>query len=226
MALILSIETSTPLCSVSLSFEGQNILSLEHDGTHSHAEVLNDEISNLLKKSNQLLSSLKAIAISAGPGSYTGLRIGLSAAKGLCFALQIPLISINTLESMAYSKSYSLKRDLIYCPVIISRKNEVYMAQYFQSGEEITGPCNLDLDCYNPNTFSSEFSFLIFGSGAEKVGNILKSDHIIIDKSYTQTAKDIEQLAFMRYNKKVFESIAYCEPFYLKDVYIGRSTKK
>ena len=216
MSLILNIETSTTNCSVSLSQNGILLLSKEiNKESYSHSIKLHSQISNLIDKSKVSLFNLSAIAISKGPGSYTGLRIGSAAAKGLCYALDIPLISISTLKILA--KKIKIQNGLII-PVMDARRDEVYSAIFdhklYQKRE--TKPEII----YN-NSFidlTNEEKIYMVGNGQEKCKRIINENPNLIfsmDKNFPSSV-DMVELSFEKYRSVDFEDIAYFEPDYLK----------
>src|SRR5665647_1745116 len=148
MALILNIDTATESAIISISEKDKIIDSVTNSNQKDHASFLQPAIKNLLQKADLSINKLNAIAVTAGPGSYTGLRVGMASAKGLCYALKIPLITINTLEVMALS---SLKQihdpSALYCPMIDARRMEVFTAVYDHHLTEIIKPCSMILDC-------------------------------------------------------------------------------
>ena len=173
MSLILLIETSTKSCSVSLSYENKIIACKEEvNDRYSHAENLNIFIESLFINSDFTIKDLKAIAVSKGPGSYTGLRIGVSSAKGLCYALNAPLISVCTLRAMALGMAEKEDSDL-YCPMIDARRMEVYNAFYNKENNEIRG---IQADIIESNSYQKELGqkVLFFGDGAEKCKLMIK----------------------------------------------------
>jgi tRNA threonylcarbamoyladenosine biosynthesis protein TsaB len=182
----------------------------------SHSEQLHPFIEEVLKESGLKSSSLSAIAISKGPGSYTGLRIGVAAAKGLCFALDLPLIALNTLEIMV--QPYEVSPYSFIIPMLDARRMEVYTAIFDETKKWIQETM---AEVLTENTFTSivnEQSCLIIGDGAIK----FKTLHPKINASYTNeihypVAKDMITLAWKKFNAKEFEDLAYFEPFYLKD---------
>jgi len=179
MALILNIETSTEVCSVSLTESGNQIVLKESNEGFNHSKSLTVFIEELFKENNLKINALEAVAVSKGPGSYTGLRIGVSVAKGLCYGLNIPLISVCSLESMAVHTASNIEKyvsdrnslPFLFCPMIDARRMEVYTALYNSTGEEIR-PVSAEIIDEN---FLSEFfdtnQILIFGNGAEKCKN-------------------------------------------------------
>jgi len=223
LAFILNIETATKNCSVSIAKDG-NIVALKelNDGGYSHAENLHEFIKAVAIEANVQLSNLSAVAVSKGPGSYTGLRIGVSAAKGLCFALDIPLISVNTLQSLA--QSISIQEGYIV-PLLDARRMEVYSSVYNQKFEN----CREVLaEIITENSFEKylEKSKVYFlGDGSEKCKSIiLHRNAEFIDNKFP-SAKDMGMLSFDKYKKNDIEDVAYFEPFYLKDFVAIKSKK-
>lgn len=221
MALILLIETATKSCSVALALNDTIIASKQEvNENYSHAEKLNTFILHLFQDQNLNLQDIDAIAVSKGPGSYTGLRIGVSAAKGLCYALDKPLISISTLRAMAYGIAQKEIADL-YCPMIDARRMEVYNAFYDRSNNEIRA---VNAVIINEDSYKKELDskVLFFGDGAEKCKQIIKhSNAKFIDAIYP-SSKDMIALAMQKFSNKEFEDIAYFEPYYLKDFVAGK----
>jgi tRNA threonylcarbamoyladenosine biosynthesis protein TsaB len=215
LAYILSIETATTNCSVSLSKNGETLqLKEDYGNGYSHAEKLHLYIDEILKESKVEKTELKAIAVSKGPGSYTGLRIGVSAAKGLCFALDIPLISISTLESLAHQ----VKTDSgLIVPMLDARRMEVYSAIFsneFNLVREIQAQI-LDETSFSEELSSSKVTFI--GNGVEKTKALLNSENAIFIEGKLPSAGEMSQLVFTKYKANNFEDVAYFEPYYLKD---------
>ena len=217
MNYILHIDTTTKKCSVALAQNGELMIQKELlSEEFSHSEQLHPFIEEVLKESGLKSSSLSAIAISKGPGSYTGLRIGVAAAKGLCFALDLPLIALNTLEIMV--QPYEVSPYSFIIPMLDARRMEVYTAIFDETKKWIQETM---AEVLTENTFTSivnEQSCLIIGDGAIK----FKTLHPKINASYTNeihypVAKDMITLAWKKFNAKEFEDLAYFEPFYLKD---------
>lgn len=217
MNYILHIDTTTKKCSVALAQDGDLMIQKELlSEEFSHSEQLHPFIEEVLKESGLKSSSLSAIAISKGPGSYTGLRIGVSAAKGLCFALDLPLIALNTLEIMV--QPYEVSPYSFIIPMLDARRMEVYTAIFDETKKWIQ---ETTAEVLTENTFTSivnEQSCLIIGDGAIK----FKTLYPKINASYSSeihypVAKDMITLAWKKFNAKEFEDLAYFEPFYLKD---------
>jgi tRNA threonylcarbamoyladenosine biosynthesis protein TsaB len=215
VGIVLSIETATTNCSVSLSKEGETFALLEdYNSNYSHAERLHVFIEKILNDNNVDKSDLDAIAVSKGPGSYTGLRIGVSAAKGLCFALDLPLISVPTLESLAHQVTVDKG---IIIPLLDARRMEVY-ASVYNSNYSVIRPTEAEIltrESYS-NYFKTGSVFFI-GNGVEKAKTIIihKNAHFIDGK--LPSANDMSKLAYDKYKKNDIEDVAYFEPYYLKD---------
>lgn len=220
MALILLIETATKSCSVALALNDKIISSNEEvNENYSHAEKLNNFIADLFQENTIKMQELDAIAVSKGPGSYTGLRIGVSTAKGLCYSLDKPLISISTLRSMAYRMAQIKVADL-YCPMIDARRMEVYNAFYTASNKQIRG---ISADIINEDSYQKELEskVLFFGDGAEKCKQIIKHPNAKFIDGIYPSSKDMILLAMQKFENKDFEDIAYFEPYYLKHFVAG-----
>lgn len=216
MALILQIESATKNCSVALAKDGE-ILAVKEKATpnYSHAEQLHPFIETLLKDTSEKAEDLDAVAVSKGPGSYTGLRIGVAAAKGLCYALSIPLLGINTLESMAQPH---LHHNQFLIPMLDARRMEVYTAIFDAQGKTIkkTWAEVLNKNSFDP--YLEDHKALVFGEGAQKFKALNSNENLdfLSDFDYP-SAQTMAGLAFKAFQKKQFENVAYFEPFYLKE---------
>jgi len=217
---LLCIETATTVCSVCVTADDTILAYKEINNGFSHAENLHVFIQDVLKEANLSVNQINAVAISKGPGSYTGLRIGVSAAKGLCYALQIPLISIDTLQSMAYAIAQTKNEDAFYCPMLDARRMEVYCAVYDKSLETITPVNALVVDEKSIDIFNLNKTVYFFGDGMPKVKQLLQNNNkaLFIDDIFP-SAKNMATLAFTKNSKKTFEDVAYFEPFYLKEFF-------
>jgi len=221
MAIILAIETTTKNCSVAL-FDNGNLLQLKerNSGDYSHAEQLTLFIKEVVRESNITLKEVDAIALSMGPGSYTGLRIGTSTAKGLCYALGIPLISISTLKAMAFGMSKAQQSELL-CPMIDAKRMEVFAAIYDNNNKEVR---EVRADIVDKETYAEYFnkSVLFFGDGAIKCKQIINNTNAKFMEGIYPSAKDLGALSYQKFVNKNFEDIAYFEPYYLKDFVAGK----
>ncbi|RZK29411.1 MAG: tRNA (adenosine(37)-N6)-threonylcarbamoyltransferase complex dimerization subunit type 1 TsaB [Hymenobacter sp.] len=224
MTLLLSLETSSPICSIALHkvedgrLLGQSELRLEK----SHSTHLTVLIEQLLANTGHTLRDLAAVAVSDGPGSYTGLRIGAAAAKGLCFALDIPLLAVGTLHALAHQVASRTPRaaSWLYCPMLDARRQEVYTALYQADGQEIVAPNNLVLDAASLAEHLTHSSLLFFGSGAAKFQALLgEQENAVFLADVQPSASSTGELALAAYHRQEFQDVAYYEPFYLKEVY-------
>ena len=218
---ILHIDSTTKVCSVAISKEDKLLELTEVNSDQLvHSEKLHLFIEECLLKANVKLSDLKAINVSKGPGSYTGLRIGVSAAKGLAYGLTIPLISVDTLEAMA--DSVSLAFDAVLIPMIDARRMEVFCSIH-QNGKCLSPVSAEVLDESSFSAFNAKKVFY-FGDGALKAVGNLNPNFTFIDEIKT-SASNLIRLGWHKYNSGDFEDIAYFEPFYLKDFVAGKPKK-
>lgn len=219
MSLILHLETATTVCSVALSSHGKLLALKEENKGFTHAEHLTVFIEEVMRNADKSLSELDAIAVSKGPGSYTGLRIGVATAKGLCFALNKPLIAINTLSSMAYGASVKYKNSIYLCPMLDARRMEVYTALYTQHGVEVMPTEALILDQYSFQQKLDDSEILFFGDGAVKFKELSNHPHAKFDSELQPSAGNMIHLANEKFEQQLFEDLAYFEPYYLKEFY-------
>ena len=221
MAIILNLETATKNCSVSLSEKGKLLSLVElNEINFSHAEKLHSFILEVLKESGLMMKDLDAVAVSKGPGSYTGLRIGVSAAKGICFALDIPLISISTLNSLA--NAISVKKDEVIIPLLDAKRMEVYSAVFNSSYEQIR---KTEAEIIDSNSFKTYFQskkVYFLGDGAFKCKEVIKSENVVFVDNIFPSAKEMIKLSFEKFSNNDFEDLAYFEPYYLKDFIAGK----
>ena len=222
MSYILNIETATKNCSVALAKDGKTILCKEiAEEGYSHAERLHVFIEEIISEAGIQLKDLAAIAVSKGPGSYTGLRIGVSAAKGLCYALDIPLIAVDTLRALA-SKVNAV--DGLIVPMIDARRMEVYSAVFsasFEKKREVLA------EVITENSFEDFTEKLYFvGDCNEKCKTVLTKDNFVfLDEIKYPSANEMSTLSFDKYKKNDTVDVAYFEPYYLKDFLITTSKK-
>lgn len=219
MNYILNIETSTKNCSVSIGLNGKTIALVEASEAHfSHAEKLHVFIESALKSVHITLNDLKAIAISKGPGSYTGLRIGVSAAKGFAYALTIPLISVDTLLVLA--KKVNPEPNSLIIPMLDARRMEVYTAVFDAKFNVIEKTQALILDVHSFDKYSEKI--ICFGDCQEKVKQVLTSPNFHFETELIYpSANEMSELSYASFLKNKFEDTAYFEPFYLKDFFMG-----
>lgn len=216
MSLILNIDTALETASISLALDGRIIEQASNNSQKDHASWLHTAVNELLLKTDILIQQLEAVAVSNGPGSYTGLRVGLSAAKGYCFALNIPLITVGTLEILADSV-LEKATDLI-CPMIDARRMEVFTAIYDKNMTEQIAPQAMILDTSSFAGLLNSHSILFCGNGSKKLQNILQHPNAVFtsDSSFTVSLARLSQKQLLA-NK--FADLAYCEPLYIKEFY-------
>jgi len=228
MPLILILDTATKSCSVALTENGKVLESVDfHDGNFSHSEKLHIFIEDICAKANKTLKDLDAVAISKGPGSYTGLRIGVSSAKGLCYGLDIPLISLETLEilSQTYCLENKVEENDILIPMLDARRMEVYTATYDSKFNKIkdTEALILQEDSFDKVLATNKCHF--FGDGARKSESLYKKNNSSFSPDIYPATKAMAESVHKAYLKKDFEDVAYFEPYYLKDFLDGTKTK-
>lgn len=215
MALILSIETSTNVCSVALHDAGELVKNQVHQVDKSHSSLLPGIAGDILAEAKLQYADLKAVAVSEGPGSYTGLRIGITTAKGLCYANEIPLISVGTLDAMIQAVHEKMKGEHFLCPMMDARRMEVYMKVVNDQLED-TWPQEAKI--LEENMFS-EFSkpIYVFGNGMPKFAEIVSQDNLIFIDDVFPDAAHMGKLAYAKFQASNFENVAYFEPNYLKE---------
>src|SRR5690606_12935798 len=216
---LLHIETSTKNCSIAISRNGELLcVCEEYDENYGHSEKLHQFVNWALEGAGISLNELDAVCVSKGPGSYTGLRIGVSAAKGFCFGLNVPLLSLNSLEILAQTQ-INRAFDLII-PMIDARRMEVYTAVFDTSGQMIS---EIEAKILDESSFQelADKKIVFVGDGVEKSKSILNLPTAeSIDNSHP-SAKNMIELAEKKFEEKLFEDVAYFEPFYLKEFMAG-----
>lgn len=233
--LILHIETATDICSVALT-EGEHVKAVVESGPErSHARLLNPFIRKTLKEAKRDFSDLDALAVSKGPGSYTGLRIGVSTAKGIAYALEMPLLSTGTLENMAYGalQHPSLQellsnygKEMLLCPMLDARRMEVYSC-FLSPSLDIHRPVAADV--ITPESYKElleRFHICFFGNGSDKCRQVLEHPHAHFVENIHPSARQMILPVLKRYRLQQFEDVAYFEPFYLKDFIATTPRKK
>lgn len=232
MALILCIETGTDICSVGLSKDGELISLRESDEGRDHAKRVGVFVDELLRENDVAPDELDAIAVGMGPGSYTGLRIGVSFAKGMCYGLQIPLVAVGSLDALAAVAIEDNEAgildvenwdDAILCPMVDARRMEVYTRLFNAQGEPVS---EVSAEIVTEESFAEwrkEKQLVIFGNGAAKCCEVLPDATYI---NITPSARGLARLAEQRLQEGKTEDIAYFEPFYLKDFVVIPSKKK
>jgi len=234
MALILSLETATEVCSVAL-FRDETLLGIRESGAKNvHSAMLTVFIEEIIREAGIQVNDLDAVAISMGPGSYTGLRIGVASAKGLCYAMDKPLIAVSTLQSMAAgisgeikNKNYPFREPCYICPMIDARRMEVFCALYDDKAVEVQ-PARAEI--MEENSFGDllkDHRIFFGGEGAEKCRPLLGTrENAVFIENFRASARFMTSLALAKYNGGGFEDLAYFEPFYLKDFVAGEPRVK
>ncbi len=227
MSHILAIETATEACSVAVVTNGKVVASKTEVASNIHAAQLTLFIEEVMQQAAITYADLHAVAVSKGPGSYTGLRIGVATAKGLCFALDIPLLAVNTLQALAYqfagqNKDLVSKQNTLLCPMLDARRMEVYTAFYAPDLIEVK-PTSADiLDEQSYADYFASYNMVFFGNGAAKCKQLVSfAEKGIIIEYFTCNAEAVGVLAESNLAAGLVEDVAYFEPFYLKDFVVG-----
>lgn len=214
MTVILHLETATKVCSVALSRNGEQIAikEIEEEG-YSHGENLTLLIQEIIQDAGLTMKDLDAVSVASGPGSYTGLRIGAATAKGLCYALDIPLIAVDALTSLCeLARSKHPNRNL--CALIDARRMEVFSLIQNEKGETLK---DISADILDEESYAEFAPFVYFGDGAAKLDELWNNRGLQVDLSIKSSASGQVRLAFEKFQNQEFEDVAYWEPFYLKD---------
>lgn len=215
MSLILNLETATKNCSVSLSENGIVIALKEfNNDSYSHAEKLNVFIEEVMQQTSKSFSDLNAVAVSKGPGSFTGLRIGVSTAKGLCYALDIPLISVETLKSLSTQVDAN---DGFIISMLDARRMEVYSAIFNQDFDEVREIQAQVLDASSFSDLLNKKPCYFIGDGVQKTKELIAHKNACFIEFKLPSANEMAKLSFVKFEQNKFENVAYFEPFYLKD---------
>lgn len=227
MATILHIESATLTCSVAVAKDGKLIALREsHDRSYAHSEKLVIYIDEALTEASLKATELDAVCVASGPGSYTGLRIGVSAAKGLCYAVKIPLISASSLESMAAwaKEKYAdeIADSSILCPMIDARRMEVYLQQF---SVDLNPVSEISAEIIDSSSFESQLALgqmVFLGDGAAKCKGVIDHSNALFLDDFNPSARGMFQIAEAKYYAEDFEDVAYFEPYYLKDFVAGK----
>lgn len=232
MALILNMDSSTEVCSVSLFMDNVLLEERENSDGLNHAELLTAFVEEVLTAQNLKATDLDAVAIAGGPGSYTGLRIGVSAAKGICYAGRLPLIAISSLKAMAHQVSSHPSRynvpiddDALFCPMIDARRMEVFTAMYNIENNEVQPISAEIVDHHSFSQYLDKGPVIFFGNGAKKCQDAITHPNAIFVDNVTASSLFMGPLAEKAFQEKDFVDVAYYEPFYLKD-FIATAPKK
>jgi len=255
MDLILCIESATEVCSVVLAGDEKILGIRESSSRNVHSAMLTLFIDEIIQSSGFEIAALDAIAVSMGPGSYTGLRIGVATAKGLCYALDKPLISVPTLQAMAMgmndrlpisndqlpatngqsadilhqmkSKIGNRKSEILFCPMIDARRMEVYAAIFDQKNREVREAAAEVIDAFSFQELLAEHTIVFGGEGADKCKTVMEEHpNVMFIDGFKTSAKFMVELAGEKFRQKQFENLAYFEPFYLKDFVAGKPRVK
>ena len=241
--MILCLETATPSCSVALVHNGEVLACEEDPKGQNHSEKITLFIDSVMKKAGISYNQLDAVAVSMGPGSYTGLRIGVSTAKGICYAVSKPLIAVETLEAMAYGGKQFLQNEttvipsearnlqqingIRLIPAIDARRMEVYAAIFDENVNKIKDTEAVIIDENSFSDLKKDHHLYLFGDGADKCAELFSNDDkITVIKDFYCSAKYMNTIAQQKLNNKDFVDVAYFEPFYLKDFVPGTPTVK
>lgn len=218
MAIILQIETATPVCSVALAIDGNCVSYKEVVKENSHSSLLTVMIEELLHEQNLKPSQLDAVAVSMGPGSYTGLRIGVSVAKGMCYALNIPLIAISTLKALAWGmrNSHGKSSDTLFCPMIDARRMEVYAIVVDNELEPIMHDSAIILDEQSFSDLLQKQTVVFAGDGSMKASTLITDPKACFIETLA-SARWMCALSETAFQEKSFADTAYFTPFYLKE---------
>jgi tRNA threonylcarbamoyladenosine biosynthesis protein TsaB len=218
MALLLNIDTSTKRAGICLSEDGKLLSMLENFEQKEHAAWLHVAVQELMTKTGLRMRDLQAVAVTAGPGSYTGLRVGMAAAKGFCYALGVPLITENTLRVMAFAASEQLPQTGLLCPMIDARRMEVFTALYRQDMTELLPATAMVIDENSFSEWLSDQPVSFFGEGSDKCKPIITAPSAhFAEVGYHVGFLGI--LSFLRYLQGAFTGLAYSEPAYTKEFY-------
>ncbi|HVI48317.1 MAG TPA: tRNA (adenosine(37)-N6)-threonylcarbamoyltransferase complex dimerization subunit type 1 TsaB [Chitinophaga sp.] len=217
MALILSIDTATTTGSVSLARDGKVLQTLVNEKQQDHAATMVVFVQQLLETQQLLAADIDAIAVSAGPGSYTGLRVGVATAKGLCYAWNKPLLGISTLQMMTQGAKDAIHDDSVwYCPMIDARRQEVFTAVYDSALVPVIEPQAMILEASSFDSLLAQHKIVFFGDGSAKWQQLLPVNSNAVFVPHVMSAAHMAPLAEQLFNKKSFADLAYFSPFYLK----------
>jgi len=232
MSLILNIETATQFCSVGLARDGHILAIRESNEKNIHAAKVSVFAEEVILEAGMSMKDLEAVAVSMGPGSYTGLRIGVSAAKGFCYALDIPLIAVPTLQSMALTASVAAKdiinteKNILFCPMIDARRMEVYTALFDVQNREIRKTEALIVEADSFDEELKEHRILYFGDGAEKCLEVLEQEGMSFLDGILPSSSGMALISQEKFKSGAFADLAYFEPYYLKDFIAGKPKVK
>ncbi len=226
MAVILSIDTATEVCSVCLSKDGEVVAIAETMEPNSHSLQLGNLIQKVFSESRYDIQNIDAVAISEGPGSYTGLRIGVSMAKGICFSSEKPLISVGTINALAMGMADKFDENHILVPMIDARRMEVYTAKFDHLASSLS---TVYPEIINQNSFAEEArnkKIVLFGNGAKKCYDIIDSNNKILVENVYSSSRHMVNIAHEKLRNQEFVDVAYFEPLYLKEFIAAKPVVK
>lgn len=223
MSLLLNIDTALETASVSLALDGHILQQASNTEQRDHGAFLQTAIQQILKNTGIHIKELDAIAVIAGPGSYTGLRVGMASAKGLCYAINKPLITVSTLKALTFQAIRQLgikdnDQSSLFCPMVDARRMEVFTSVYDKDFNIILNPCALILDESSFVKILLKYPIYFFGNGSIKWKNLCKNDNaqfLILDKNPLY----MSQLTYSMFINSEFSDLVYIEPFYIKDFF-------
>jgi tRNA threonylcarbamoyladenosine biosynthesis protein TsaB len=228
MATIVNIETATKVCSVSLSIQGKCVSFRESMAENSHSGQITVFVDEVIRETGISINNVDAFSVSKGPGSYTGLRIGISTVKGFCYALEKPLIAVGTLESMAagFINTHKTPEKILYCPMIDARRMEVYCALFNIDLKNIFPISAKIIDEKTFSEFLTNNQIAFFGDGAEKCKTVLLSENALFFKDFNPSSRFMIEISEKKFHNGDFEDVINFEPYYLKDFIAGAPTVK
>lgn len=224
MALILYIDTALQQANIGIADDGELIMNIQSEDQYSHASFVQPGIKKVLQQSAIDIENIAAVGVTAGPGSYTGLRVAMASAKGLCYALHKPLLSVGTLDIMTVAAIERFPGFDFYCPMIDARRNEVYTTLYNHSLDVQIPAKPLILDSSSFEKELSNGKILFYGNGSIKCKSIIKPNVNALFESIAYNGIHLAKCLYNRFKNNAFENMAYSEPLYLKDFYAGKST--
>ncbi len=219
MALLLNIDTATEVASVCVTLNGLSLALIKNEQQKEHASSIHTAVAELLNKTGYKLKDIEAFAVTSGPGSYTGLRVGMATTKGFCYALKKPLIAINTLEVMtkaAIDTGGKAEKGMLFCPMIDARRMEVFTAIYNADIENLFSPSAVILEESFFNSYMINNRILFFGSGSKKFMGIVSNSNSVFAE-IQHNAGHLGSLAETAFEKRKFSDLSYAEPTYFKD---------
>jgi tRNA threonylcarbamoyladenosine biosynthesis protein TsaB len=229
--MILCLETATSLCSVALCDRNRVVALRESSEDRSHASLLTVFIDEIFKQTGIKADELDAVAVSKGPGSYTGLRIGVSVAKGITYAASVPLISVDTTLSMFHGfiamaeGKYTISHTDLFCPALDARRMEIYYSIFDSSGNIVRNVRAEIIDNDSLNDVPASSRIFVFGDGAAKCREVINRKNVVFDENFTISSAFMNTPAYVALDNRRFEDIAYFEPFYLKDFLTSKPVK-